>query len=268
MIGSIAGDMIGSIYEHQPIKEMMFPLFYSYSRFTDDTVMSLAIARALLSGGDYGQEMKILGRKYPQAGYGGNFYRWHFEDEIKPYQSWGNGSAMRVSPIGFFFNTEEEVLREAKASAEVSHNHPEGIKGAQSVALAILLARQGANKEQIRARIRADFGYNLESEVEEIRPSYRFDVSCQGSVPEALIAFLDSSDYESAVRLAVSLGGDADTQACISGGIAEAYYGGVPDKIQLEVKTRLPEVLQKILEEFQDRPPRLKEPPRKPRISH
>jgi ADP-ribosylglycohydrolase len=200
--------------------------------------------------------MKALGRKYPRAGYGSNFLSWLFEDEIKPYQSWGNGSAMRVSPIGFYFNTEEEVLREAKASAEVSHNHPEGIKGAQSVALAILLARHGADKEHIRARIMADYGYNLELGIEEIRPAYRFDVSCQGSVPQALIAFLDSSDFESAIRLAVSLGGDADTQACISGAIAEAFYGGVPEEIQLEVRTRLPVDLLEILQDFEGRPPR------------
>ena len=262
MIGAIAGDMIGSIYEHHPIKRVDFPLFSSHSRFTDDTVMSLAIARALLEGRDYGREMKTLGRKYPNAGYGGNFFRWLFEDQVKPYQSWGNGAAMRVSPIGFYFNSEEEVLQEARATAQVSHNHPEGVKGAQSVALAILLARGGASKVAIRNRIQADFGYDLNRSYPEIRPVYRFDVSCQGSVPEAMIAFLDSSDYESAVRLAVSLGGDADTQACIAGGIAEAFYGGVPERIQQEVKTRLPDDLLEILEFFESRPPRLKVPPR------
>lgn len=256
MLGAIAGDIIGSIYEHRPIKTVDFPLFSPGSRFTDDTVMSLAVARAFLNSGEYGREMKILGRRYPSAGYGGNFYHWLFEDEIHPYQSWGNGAAMRVSPIGFGSEAEEDLLREARATALVSHDHPEGIKGAQSVALAILLARQGADKEAIRGRIQADFEYDLDRTVEEIRPEYRFDVSCQGSVPEAIIAFLDSSDYESAVRLAVSLGGDADTQACIAGGIAEAYYGGVPDKIQQEVKARLPADLLEILEEFLNRPPR------------
>jgi ADP-ribosylglycohydrolase len=256
MIGAIAGDIIGSVYEHYPIKRVDFPLFSSHSRFTDDTVMSLAVARALLRGRDYGTEMKILGRKYPNAGYGGNFYHWLFEDEVKPYQSWGNGAAMRVSPIGFYFNNEEEVLQEASATAEVSHNHPEGIKGAQSVALAIILARGGASKLAIRNRIQSDFGYDLNRSYTQIQPVYRFDVSCQGSVPEAMIAFLDSSDYESAVRLAVSLGGDADTQACIAGGIAEAFYGEVPDKIQQEVKARLPADLLDILEEFAERPPR------------
>ena len=256
MIGAIAGDIIGSIYEHYPIKRADFPLFSSHSRFTDDTVMSLAVARALLTGREYGTEMKILGRKYPNAGYGGNFYRWLFEDEVKPYQSWGNGSAMRVSPIGFYFDNEQEVLQEASATAQVSHNHPEGIKGAQSVALAIALARGGASKVEIRNRIQADFGYDLNRSYTQIRPVYRFDVSCQGSVPEAMISFLDSSDYESAVRLAVSLGGDADTQACIAGGIAEAFYGEVPERIQQEVKARLPGDLLEILENFEKRPPR------------
>ena len=250
MIGAIAGDMIGSIYEHHPQKKLDFPLFSPESRFTDDTVMTLAVARGLLGSGDFGKEMKILGRRYPNAGYGSNFFHWLFEDEVNPYHSWGNGAAMRVSPIGFGYDTEEDVLRVARETALVSHDHPEGIKGAQSVALAILLARKGVNKEEIRGRIRADFGYDLDREVEEIRPSYHFDVSCQGSVPEAIIAFLDSSDFESAIRLAVSLGGDADTQACIAGGIAEAFYGSVPEWIQKEVKNRLPDDLLEILERF------------------
>ncbi len=256
MIGALAGDIIGSIYEHLPMKRVDFDLFQPQSRFTDDTVMSLAVARGLLGNKGYGQEMKILGRRYPNAGYGGNFYHWLFEDEVKPYQSWGNGSAMRVSPIGYYFDSAEEVLREAKASAEVSHDHPEGIKGAQAVAMAILLARKGSGKEEIRQRIKADFDYDLDRTIDEIRPGYHFDVSCQGSVPEAIIAFLDSSDYESAVRLAISLGGDADTQACIAGGIAEAFYGVVPEDIQQEVRARLPRDLLGILEDFLSRPPR------------
>jgi ADP-ribosylglycohydrolase len=233
-----------------------FDLFHPQSRFTDDTVMSLAVARGLLGENDYARQMKILGRRYPNAGYGGNFYRWLFEEEINPYQSWGNGSAMRVSPIGFYYDTEEEVLREAEASAEVSHNHPEGIKGAQAVALAILLARKGARKEDIRKRLQAEFQYNLNRSVDQIRPAYRFDVSCQGSVPEAIIAFLDSKDFESAIRLAISLGGDADTQACIAGGIAEAFYGDIPEEIQVEVRFRLPQDLLEIMEDFLSRPPR------------
>jgi ADP-ribosylglycohydrolase len=251
MIGAVAGDLIGSIYERNPIKREDFPLFQAQSRFTDDTVMSLAVARAILQGTPYGKEMKILGQIFPNAGYGGNFRKWIFEPEILPYHSWGNGSAMRVSPIGFAFNTEEDVLREARASAEVSHDHPQGIKGAQAVALAIFLALKGASKDQIREKISTDFEYDLNRTVAEIRPAYGFDVSCMGSVPEAIIAFLDSTDYESAVRKAVSLGGDSDTQACIAGGIAEAYYQYIPAQIVLEVKRILPGPLWTILDKFE-----------------
>ena len=255
MRGAIAGDIIGSVYEHNPLKSEDFPLFSEYSRFTDDTVMSLAVARAILEGGDYGQEMKSLGRIFPNAGYGGNFMLWLAEDEIRPYNSWGNGSAMRVSPIGFAYNTEEDVLREARNSAVVSHDHPEGIKGAQATALAILIARQGASKEQIRERISIEFNYDLDRTIDQIRPGYNFDVSCQGSVPEGIIAFLDSTDYTSAVRKAVSLGGDSDTLACIAGAIAEAYYKEIPTLIQIETENRLPDLLWKILEKFEKRYP-------------
>jgi ADP-ribosylglycohydrolase len=255
MIGAIAGDIIGSIYEHNPLKSEDFPLFSDFSHLTDDTVMSLAIAQAILTNGNYAQEMKRLGRIFPNAGYGGYFKIWLAEDETKPYDSWGNGSAMRVSPIGFAFDTEKDVLREAKKSAEVSHNHPEGIKGAQSVALAILLARQGASKEQIKDRISREFKYDLNRQVDLIRPDYSFDVSCQGSVPEAIIAFLDSTDYISAIRKAVSLGGDSDTLACIAGSIAEAYYREIPILVQIETENRLPEVLRQILDQFEKQYP-------------
>ncbi len=251
MIGAVAGDIIGSVYEHDPLKSEQFPLFHPLARFTDDTVMSLAVARAILHQGNYGMEMKTLGKIYPDAGYGGNFRKWLVEPEIIPYNSWGNGSAMRVSPVGFAFNTEEKVLREAKASAEVSHNHPEGIKGAQAVALAVFIARQGYSKDEIRGRISKDFNYNLDRTVENIRPGYRFDVSCMGSVPEGIIAFLDSTDYESAVRKAVSLGGDSDTLACIAGGIAEAFYKSIPQMIIEKVETILPGTLWEILEKFE-----------------
>ncbi|NQS91970.1 MAG: ADP-ribosylglycohydrolase family protein [Chloroflexi bacterium] len=255
MIGAVAGDIIGSVYEHQPHKSEDFTLFHPQSIFTDDTVMSLAVAKAILDEGDYGQEMQSFGRAYPNAGYGGNFRKWLLREEIQPYNSWGNGSAMRVSPIGFAFNNEEDLLREARASAVVSHNHPEGIKGAQAVALAVLLARQGGSKELIRKRISAEFSYDLDRTVDQIRPEYHFDISCQGSVPEAIIVFLDSSDYESAVRKAVSLGGDSDTQACIAGAIAEAFYKKIPSKVILETKERLPEVLWKTLLRFENNYP-------------
>ncbi len=203
MIGAVAGDIIGSIYERNPIKTEDFPLFLKTSRFTDDSVMSLAVAQAILGDKNYGSEMKILGQAFPNAGYGGNFQKWIFESKIVPYNSWGNGSAMRVGPVGFAFDTAEDVLREARASAEVSHDHPEGIKGAQAVALAILFARQGASKDEIRTNLTASFFYDLDRTIEQIMPDYQFDVSCMGSVPEAIIAFLDSTDFESAVRKAI-----------------------------------------------------------------
>ncbi len=249
MIGAIAGDIIGSVYEQRPIKTKAFPLFDDHCRFTDDTVLTVAIAEAILSGRPYQTSIIEIGRRYPRAGYGGSFIRWLFADNPKPYNSWGNGSAMRVSPIGFAFTSEEKVLRHAKMTAEVSHNHPEGIKGAQAVALAISLARTGAGKEQIRTRIASMFGYDLDRTVDDIRPGYTFDISCQGTVPEAAIAFIDSDNFEDAIRNAVSLGGDSDTLACITGGIAEAFYG-VPDNIREEVQLRLPRDLFKIVQNF------------------
>jgi ADP-ribosylglycohydrolase len=252
MIGAIAGDIIGSIYEHQPIKTKDFPLFADRCRFTDDTVLTIAVAHAILTGKSYLQALVEIGRKYPGAGYGGSFMDWLFSDHPKPYNSWGNGAAMRVSPVGFAFTTEEAVLRHAKMTAEVSHNHPEGIKGAQAVALGVFLAKNGAGKDALRSRISEQFGYDLNRTVEEIRPNYRFDVSCQKTVPEAVIAFLDSDSYEDAVRNAVSLGGDSDTLACITGGIADAFYGGVGEFIEKQVEKRLPPDLLKIVREFQN----------------
>jgi len=253
MLGAIAGDVIGSPYEGRPIKTTDFPLFSHRSRFTDDTVLTVAVAHAILHEGAYGQALKRFGRRYPRAGYGGNFYQWIFEEEVVPYNSWGNGSAMRVSPVGWAFDDVERVLAEAERTAAVSHNHPEGIKGAQATALAVLRARTGADKEAIRAEIGKRFGYDLERSVEGIRPGYRFDVSCQGSVPEALIAFFDSEDYETAVRLAVSLGGDSDTLACIAGAVAEAFYGRVPREIAAATRQRLPDEFLDVMDQFSAR---------------
>ncbi|MBC7254902.1 MAG: ADP-ribosylglycohydrolase family protein [Chloroflexi bacterium] len=250
MLGAIAGDVIGSIYERHRIKTEDFPLFQPYCHFTDDTVLTVAIAWAILEGVDYGVALKTFGRRYPHAGYGKAFKRWLFESESKPYNSWGNGSAMRVSPVGFAFGDVDTVLFEAQRSAEVSHNHPEGIKGAQATALAIFLARQGKGKEAIRQEIHERFGYDLDRTVAEIRPTYHFDVSCQGTVPEAIIAFLDSKDYEDAIRKAISLGGDSDTLACITGGIAQAFYGPVPAQIVEGVRARLPEDLLLVVDAF------------------
>jgi ADP-ribosylglycohydrolase len=252
MLGAVAGDIIGSIYEQRPIKHMDFPLFHRSSRFTDDTVLTVAIAQAILRHREYGSALKSFGRRYPDAGYGSSFRRWILEPTVRPYNSWGNGAAMRVSPIGFAYESSKAVLLEAERSAQVSHSHPEGIKGAQATASAILLARTGASKETIRVTIGRQFGYDLTRTVDEIRPNYRFDVSCQGSVPEAIIAFLDSRDYEDAIRKAVSLGGDSDTLACIAGGIAEAFYGAVPEDIVTEVVPRLPQEFLEIISQFRE----------------
>lgn len=250
MIGAIAGDVIGSIYETSGWKSKDFPLLGFQYAFTDDTVLTVAVARAILNGSPYRDVVIDLGRKYPHCGYSRRFKQWLFSDEQAPYQSCGNGSAMRVSSVGFAFNTEEEVLAEAKKTAEFSHNHPEGIKGAQATALAIFRARTGASKEDIRTEIADRFVYNLSRTVDEIRPDYGFNGTCQGTVPEAIVSFLDSESYEDAIRNAVSLGGDADTLACITGGIAQAYYGGVPEEIIQWTKQRLDHELLEITESF------------------
>jgi ADP-ribosylglycohydrolase len=194
-------------------------------------------------------------RGYPGAGYGGTFRRWAASEDRQPYQSWGNGSAMRVSPVGFAFESLDEVLHRARWTAEVTHDHPEGIEGAQATAAAVFLARTGSDKEQIRDHVERMFGYRLDRPIDEIRPRFDFDVSCRGTVPPAIRAFLESTDYESAVRLAVSLGGDADTLACIAGGIAQAYYGGVPAGIRERALAELDEPLRAILHEFEARFP-------------
>lgn len=250
LIGTICGDIIGSWYEFCSTKRLDFELFTDQSRFTDDTVCSIAIADALMNGNDFVGKLKYWCRKYPKAGYGGNFNWWFRQDVPQPYNSWGNGSAMRVSAVGAFAKSIDETLALAMKSAIVSHNHPEGIKGAQATALAVHLALKGYSKEGIKAQIEARFGYDLNRKYVDIQPRYTFDVSCQGSVPEAIIAFLESSDYESAIRMSVAYGGDADTQAAITGGIAAAYYGAIPDSILNECLVRLPLDIKEIVAEF------------------
>lgn len=250
MIGAIAGDIIGSVFESHPIKTISFPLFSDASTFTDDTVLSVAVADAILNKVDYAATLKRYGRKYPLAGYGMSFYNWMQSSETKPYYSWGNGSAMRVSPVGFAFDSKNEVLFEAEKTAAVTHNHPEGIKGAQATALAVYLARQGVDKGDIRDQISHRFGYDLNVTVAEVRPNYSFDVSCQGSVPQSIMAFLESNDFEDAIRLAISLGGDSDTMGCIAGGIAQAYYRKIPTEIIKQVTQRLPVEFLQIVDQF------------------
>lgn len=263
MLGAIIGDIVGSVYEWHNIKTKDFPLFRDGCFFTDDTVMTVAAAEALLNGGkheDFIGAYKKWGRRYPNAGYGGRFGSWLFSDERSPYNSWGNGSAMRVSPVGWTFPlgafTREGfdgVLDLARRSAEVTHNHPEGIKGAQATALAIVYARYGRARGEIdayKAYLRRDlgnetesifgdkFGYDLNRSLDEIRPAYRFNESCQATVPQAILAFLESNGFEDAIRNAISLGGDSDTLAAITGSIAEAAYG-IPQDIADKALTYL-----------------------------
>ena len=250
LFGAIAGDMIGSTHEWKACTDPRFALFSKSSKFTDDSALTIAVADAILNQRGYGQAIVEYARRYPKAGYGSYFRRWLKEDGVEPYNSFGNGSAMRVSPVAWAFNTEEEILRESERSAAVTHNHPEGIKGAQSVALAIYLAHTGTGKDQIRKEIETRFGYNLNRTLDEIRPTYQWDSTCPGSVPESIVAFLESADFESTVRNAILLGGDADTMTAIAGSIAEAYYG-VPEEIVAEVRKRLPADLLEVVERFQ-----------------
>ena len=235
MIGAIAGDIIGSVYEHHPIKTKEFSLFHPQCRFTDDTVLTVALADTLLTGTPYVANLKTYHDEYPDRGYGRSFRHWARSPSQTPYGSWGNGAAMRISPVGYAFDDLDTVLHQAEAFTAVTHNHPEGIKGAQAVATAIFLARSGESRDSIRATIESRFGYDLSQHTDAIRPDYAFDVSAAGTVPQAIRAFLDSTDFEDAIRIAISLGGDADTLACITGGIAQAFYRNVPNAIQVAV---------------------------------
>lgn len=239
MLGAIAGDIIGSRFEWHNLKSKSFDLFTAESCFTDDSVLTLALADSLLSGSPFSGKLKEYFGRYPHAGYGGRFSRWANSHEMQPYNSFGNGSAMRVSPVGWYFNDLSTVLSESRHSAAVTHDHPEGIKGAQATAAAIFLARIGENKADIRDFIVERFGYRFDFTLDDIRPTYQFDVTCQGSVPQALQAFFEADDFEDAIRNAISIGGDSDTIACITGGIAEAFYGEVPAAIRKEVFARL-----------------------------
>jgi ADP-ribosylglycohydrolase len=250
MLGAIAGDVIGSVHEAAATKTKRFRLFTPESCFTDDTVLTIAVAECILDGADYVNAFHKYFRRYPNAGYGGSFALWAETRRREPYNSWGNGSAMRVSPIGFAFDDLPTVLAEAERCAAVTHNHPEGIKGAQATATAILLARQGHDKPAIQEYVERTFGYDLSTPLAKIRRTYLFDVSCQGSVPQALRAFLEADDFEDAVRNAISLGGDADTMACIAGGVAEAFYRGVPPAIAADVADRLGDRLRDVVERF------------------
>ncbi len=259
MYGALLGDMIGSPYEFdRGGKTKEFPLFSEGSRFTDDSVMTVAVADALLRtlGGTEEEiraalvrSMRKWGRRYPHAGYGGRFHWWLKAEDPQPYGSWGNGSAMRVSSAGWLFDTLEETRRMARLTAAVTHDHPEGLKGAEATAAAVFLARSGSPKDEIRAYVIREFGYDLSRTCDEIRPGYHHMASCQETVPEAVTAFLEGVDFEDVIRTAVSLGGDCDTLTCIAGGIAEAFYG-VPEELKEECRKRLPEDMRDVLDRF------------------
>ena len=250
MLGAIAGDIFAAAYEFDPYPFEDVDLFARELFFTDDTVLTVATADALLTDGDYTRAYREWGRRYPDRGYGGMFHRWLFGDDPRPYNSFGNGSAMRVAPVGWAFDTLEKTLAEAARSAAVTHDHPEGIKGAQAAAAAVFLARTGATKADIRSELTARFGYDLDRTIAAIRPDYFFDETCQGSVPEALIAFLDAGDFAQTLRLAISLGGDADTQAAIAGAVAEAHWGGLPSELEAEVRHCLPSRMAAVVDRF------------------
>lgn len=273
MLGAIIGDIAGSTFEFYNTKDYNFPLFDVESNYTDDSICSIAVAEWLLDDPTLSHE--VLEQKFveianeypcPMGGYGGGFRTWLFYPEFLrsfdglatcgervPYNSWGNGSAMRVSAVGWMFDTLWQTENAAEISASITHNHPEGIKGAQATAAAIFMARTGSSKEEIRKYIEEKYGYDLHRTCDEIRPDYSFDGSCQGTVPEAMIAFLDSHDFEDAIRLAVSLGGDSDTLACITGGIAEAFYRQIPSDLAGDALNLLPprfiEVLDRLRQE-------------------
>ncbi len=250
IIGAIAGDVIGSVFEWNNIKTTKFSLFTEETTFTDDTILTIAVADSILNNKDFESTIKHYANKYSDYGYGASFRKWFESEKPEPYNSWGNGSAMRVSPVGFAFNSLDETLTKAKESAIITHNHPEGIKGAQAVAAAIYHARNGKSKEFIRNYISQSFGYNLKRSIDEIRPSYKYDVSCQGSVPEAIISFIDSTGFEDAIRLAISIGGDSDTIACIAGGIASSFYKTIPDSILVKLYKLLPLEFINIIDKF------------------
>lgn len=258
MLGSIIGDIVGSIYEFANIKTKEFTLFTEEKEFTDDSILTIATADWLINGGEAGSYYARYAQRYPcpMGAYGSSFAAWARKATEgylpQPYNSCGNGSAMRVGPVGWAFDTSEETLAFAKLSAECTHNHPEGIKGAQAVALSIFMARKGFTKKDIRKTIEKDFGYDLGFTCDEIRPTYGWGGTCQDSVPQAIVAFLDGEDFEDSIRNAISIGGDSDTIGCITGSIAEAYYG-IPKDIYEKGMSYLPMELKNVVAEFEAR---------------
>lgn len=261
MLGAIVGDIVGSVYEDNPIKTTEFPLWGQGCKITDDTVMTVACADALLQSlgkrpkdvrAVVVERMQYWGHKYPDAGYGRSFIEWLNASDPQPYGSWGNGSAMRVSAAGWLYDTILKTADHARYTAEVTHNHPEGIKGAESLAAGIFMLRCGKTKDEVRSYVRGVYGYDFTFTLDEIRPSYGFDVSCRGSVPQAFMAFFESCDFESCIRNAVSLGGDSDTIAAMAGSLAEAYYG-IPKEIEMKALSFLDEEMRDVYHKFTEK---------------
>lgn len=261
MIGAIVGDVAGSRFEFNNHRSKNFDLFAPSCEATDDSIMSLAVCKALMEteenrdqlGKSAVQSMQEVGRPYPHCGFGGRFFQWMYSDDPKPYRSYGNGAAMRVSGCGYAGNTLNEVKSLAKAVTEVTHNHPEGLKGAEATAVAVFLARTGSSMEEIRDYVTKNY-YPIDFTLDEIRDTYRFNETCQDTVPQAFEAFFESTDFEDAIRNAISVGGDSDTLAAITGAVAEAYYG-VPSRIRKEAESFLDERLKKILHDFEEQHP-------------
>ena len=258
MLGSIIGDIVGSVYEFANIKTKEFEFFNERGSFTDDSVLTVATADWLLNGGNVAHYYARYGAQYrwPMGGYGSNFQLWlaraNRRGDYRPYNSCGNGSAMRVGPVGWAFDTKEEVMQKAAESAACTHNHPEGIRGAQATALAIFLARTGGSKDDIRAAIEQEIGYDLSFTCDEIRPTYTWGGLCQTSVPQAIVAFLDGNDFEDCIRNAISIGGDSDTIGCITGSIAEAFYG-IPNHLRRRAVSYLPAEMRHTVAEFEQK---------------
>ncbi|MBE6425344.1 MAG: hypothetical protein E7029_05050 [Planctomycetaceae bacterium] len=253
MFGALIGDIVGSPYRKKGFKSMDFEFLDPQSLFTDDTVMTAATADAILNRSSFTDAYWNWGNRFPNAGYGKNFQKWLASSEKKPYFSYGNGSAMRVSPVGWAFETLEETMKAASDSASVTHDHPEGIKGAQSTASAIWLARNGKSKEEIKEYIESNFGYDLSRSIDEMRPDYVHDVSCMGTMPAVFRAFYESENYIHAIRLVISLGGDSDTLACITGSIADAFYREIPKEVCTFMRAKLPSEITDVLDQFEER---------------
>lgn len=252
MKGAIVGDILGSPHEHLPEKEADFNLLNRFIKFTDDTILTVAVANALLTDKNFENSYVDFSQRYPNRGYGRIYKKWVYDESRAPYNSFGNGSAMRVSPVAWYFNNLEDVLEFAKKTSEVTHDHEDGIKGAQAVASAIFLARNGNSKEEIKKYIENNFSYNLSKSYEEMYNSTTFDMTCPGSVPDAINCFLLSENFEDGIRKVINLGGDSDTQAAICGSIMEAYYGGVPDYLWEPCKLKLSEEFLDIIERFEE----------------